>query len=141
MSREDHRGFLAIEKSSGEFVGVINLGHIIYGRLRSAFVGYYGFGNAVGRGLMQEAMQLVLRHAFRKLRLHRLEANIQPGNRGSLKFARACGFVREGYSRRYLKVRGRWEDHERFAILASDWKDRSRPKAKTMAAERAEKAH
>jgi hypothetical protein len=33
-----------------------------------------------------------------------------------------CGFVREGFSRRYLKVCGRWADHERWAILAEDFR-------------------
>jgi ribosomal-protein-alanine N-acetyltransferase len=58
--------------------------------------------------------------------LHRLEANIQPGNRASLRLVRRLGFKREGYSRRYLKIRGRWCDHERWAILAEEWR-RSRP--------------
>jgi RimJ/RimL family protein N-acetyltransferase len=50
--------------------------------------------------------------------LHRLEANIQPGNRASIALARACGFEQEGYSLRYLKIGGRWQDHERGALLA-----------------------
>jgi ribosomal-protein-alanine N-acetyltransferase len=70
---------------------------------------------------MYEGTQLVLHHAFRKLKLHRLEANIQPGNHASIALARKCGFVREGYSRRYLKIYGRWKDHERFALLAEDF--------------------
>jgi ribosomal-protein-alanine N-acetyltransferase len=61
----------------------------------------------------------VVRHAFRRLRLHRLEANIQPGNAPSVALAKACGFTREGYSPRYLKIAGRWRDHERWAIVAS----------------------
>ena len=59
-----------------------------------------------------------MRHAFRRLKLHRLEANIQPTNAPSIGLARACGFAREGYSPRYLKIGGRWRDHERWAILA-----------------------
>jgi ribosomal-protein-alanine N-acetyltransferase len=70
---------------------------------------------------MREGMQLVLKHAFRKLKLHRLEANIQPGNQASIRLARSCGFVPEGLSRRYLQVAGKWRDHERRAILAEDF--------------------
>jgi len=77
-----------------------------------------------GEGLMREGMKLVLKHVFQKLRLHRLEANIQPKNRASIRLARSCGFVREGFSRRYLKVNGRWQDHERWALLSENFPSR-----------------
>ncbi len=67
---------------------------------------------------MSQGIGLVLQYAFGRLRLHRVEANIQPDNRASRALARRCGFVREGYSRRYLKIHGQWRDHERWAILA-----------------------
>ena len=71
---------------------------------------------------MTEALQLVLREAFTKLGLHRLEANIQPGNTASIALAKRCGFELEGFSPRYLKVGGRWRDHERWAIRAETWR-------------------
>jgi ribosomal-protein-alanine N-acetyltransferase len=67
-------------------------------------------------------MHLVLRDAFTNLGLHRLEANIQPGNDASVALARRCGFELEGFSPRYLKVGGRWRDHERWAIRAETWR-------------------
>ena len=71
-----------------------------------------------GRGYMSEAMRLLVRHAFTTMKLHRLEANIQPGNQASIALVKRCGFEREGYSPRYLKIGGRWRDHERWAIRA-----------------------
>ena len=68
---------------------------------------------------MHAGLSAVVRHSFRVLRLHRLEANIQPGNRASIALAKSCGFIKEGYSPRYLKIGGRWRDHERWAIVAS----------------------
>jgi ribosomal-protein-alanine N-acetyltransferase len=68
------------------------------------------------------AIQLILRYAFTKLKLHRVEANIQPENLASLALIKRAGFTREGYSRRYLRIGGRWRDHERWALLAEDWK-------------------
>jgi ribosomal-protein-alanine N-acetyltransferase len=67
----------------------------------------------------------MLRYAFKQLKLHRLEANIQPGNLASIALIKRAGFVREGYSRRYLKICGQWRDHERWAILSEDWKKSS----------------
>ncbi len=126
FSTDAHRGFLVVHKATNRLVGVINVSNIIRGSFQSAFLGYYGFADFAGQGLMREGMELVLRQAFTRLKLHRLEANIQPQNRASIALVRACGFVREGYSRRYLKIAGRWRDHERWAILVEDWKRRSR---------------
>ncbi len=120
MNSDSHRGFLVILRGSGDLVGAIHLNHIIPGALQGAFLGYYAFAPHAGKGLMREGMRLVLKHAFEKLKLHRLEANIQPKNHASLRLVQSCGFEREGFSRRYLKVGGRWRDHERWAILAED---------------------
>jgi ribosomal-protein-alanine N-acetyltransferase len=67
---------------------------------------------------MTHAVRQLVKKAFSELHLHRLEANIQAENQASIALVRACGFVKEGYSERYLKIRGRWRDHERWAILA-----------------------
>jgi len=58
---------------------------------------------------MSDGLRLVLRHAFGALGLHRLEVNIQPGTRASIRLVRRAGFRREGFSPR---------DHERWAITA-----------------------
>ena len=91
---------------------------------------FKGLGEEFSRqGYTTEALQLMLRHAFVKLKLHRVEANIQPENAASIALVKRAGFVKEGYSRRYLKICGRWRDHERWAILIEDWRKNSRAKA------------
>jgi ribosomal-protein-alanine N-acetyltransferase len=73
---------------------------------------------------MTEALGLALRHAFHEVRLHRVEANVQPANTRSIHLLRRLGFKKEGISRRYLKIGGRWRDHERWALLAEDCRGR-----------------
>ncbi|HLX94993.1 MAG TPA: GNAT family N-acetyltransferase [Verrucomicrobiae bacterium] len=115
-----HHRFLVIHRETGDFVGVINLNDVIRGNFQNATVGYYAFLPYAGQGLMCEGLRLVLKHAFQKLKLHRVEADIQPHNHASIALVKKCGFVREGLSRRLVKVCGRWQDHERWAILAED---------------------
>jgi ribosomal-protein-alanine N-acetyltransferase len=107
-----------------ELVGVINLNEVVRGLFRSAYLGYYGFEPFSGAGYMTEGLALVLDHAFGSLGLNRLEANIQPENERSSRLVSRLGFQLEGFSPRYLKIGGRWRDHERWAVLASEWKRR-----------------
>jgi ribosomal-protein-alanine N-acetyltransferase len=118
LRRPTHEGYLICLRDSKDLVGVANISEIVRGPFRSAYLGYYAFRPYDRRGLMTEGLGLVVRDAFRRLRLHRVEANIQPGNRKSIRLARRLGFRREGYSPRYLKIQGRWRDHERWALLA-----------------------
>ena len=119
-------GLLVCRREDGAIVGVVNVSEIVRGALQSAYLGYYGSAAHAGRGYLTEGLALVLRHAFRHLGLHRLEANVQPGNRPSLALVRRLGFRREGFSPRYLKVRGRWRDHQRWAVLREDWREPGR---------------
>jgi len=105
-------------------IGSINLSQVVHGNFHSAYMGYYIGAPYANRGYMTEAIKLVLGFAFESLKLHRLEANIQPHNVASIALVKRAGFTREGYSRRYLKICGRWRDHERWAILAEDWKSK-----------------
>jgi ribosomal-protein-alanine N-acetyltransferase len=114
--------FLIRRLADKRIVGGINLSQIFHGQFRSAYLGYYIGAPYVRLGYMTAALQLMLEYAFKELRLHRLEANVQPQNVSSIALIKRAGFVREGYSRRYLKIGGRWRDHERWAILYEDWK-------------------
>lgn len=118
-------GFIARERESRRIVGVVNLNEIVRGLFQSAYLGYYGMAGWQGRGLMSEAVALVVAHAFEGLGLHRIEANIQPGNMSSRALAKRLGFRQEGYSPRYLRIGGEWRDHERWAILSEEWRERA----------------
>jgi [ribosomal protein S5]-alanine N-acetyltransferase len=126
--RPDFEAMLVCRSEDRAIVGFFNLSQIVRRSLQSAYLGYAAGKPFAGQGYMREAIELVLRHAFVNLRLHRIEANIQPGNTASIALARGAGFRREGFSPRYLKIGGRWRDHERWAILVEEWRDRPAPR-------------
>jgi ribosomal-protein-alanine N-acetyltransferase len=118
--RDDVVTLLGCRDDDDAIFGVFTISQIVRGAFQSAYLGYYGHAEHAGRGYMRSALELVLDHAFGPLALHRIEANIQPGNVPSVALARGAGFRLEGFSPRYLLIGGRWRDHERYAITAED---------------------
>jgi [ribosomal protein S5]-alanine N-acetyltransferase len=116
----DYVGLLICRNSDDRIIGMANLSQIFRGNLQGAYLGFWASAEFAGQGYMTEGLQLVLRYAFKRLRLHRLEANVQPENQKSKALIKRSGFRYEGFSPRYLKVGGKWRDHERWAILAED---------------------
>ena len=117
MERDDNEGMLVCERSYGRMVGVINFNNMVRGALLSASLGYYAGAPYSGEGYMSEGLELAKYHAFTNLLLHRLEANIQPGNHRSIELVKRCGFTKEGYSPAFLFIDGAWRGHERWAIV------------------------
>jgi len=109
---------------AAQICGVINLSEVVRGSFQSAYLGYYALAPHAGKGMMSAGLAQVLERAFGDLGLHRVEANIQPKNRRSIELVKRAGFRCEGLSPRYLKIGGRWRDHERWAITAEE---RTRP--------------
>jgi ribosomal-protein-alanine N-acetyltransferase len=114
-------GFLICESATGAIAGVINLNCIVRRAFQSAYLGYCIGQPFARRGYMKEAMKLVTQYAFAEMKLHRLEANIQPANTASIALVQRCGFRKEGFSPRYLKILDEWRDHERWALLADEF--------------------
>src|SRR5690349_4622117 len=119
---ETNESFVICRNEDERIVGSINLSQIFRKGFQNAYLGYSLGVKYTGQGYMTEAVELILQYAFKDLKLHRIEANVQPENTPSIAVLKRCGFTREGFSRKYLKIGGRWRDHERFAIIFEDWK-------------------
>jgi ribosomal-protein-alanine N-acetyltransferase len=100
---------------------VVNLSEVVRGVFQSAYLGFYAHAAHARQGFMSDGVRAVVSRALRRHRLHRVEANIQPGNRPSLGLVTGLGFHREGFSPRYLKIGNRWCDHERWAVTRETW--------------------
>jgi len=116
----------------GALLGSIEVSQISRGILQSAYLGYQIGLEYEGQGYMSEAMRLILDFSFGPLKLHRVEANIQPTNAPSICLVKRIGFRNEGTAVRYLKIHGAWQDHQRWAMLAEEWRvhRRRKPRAR-----------
>lgn len=101
-------------------VGQLTVSSIIWGSARMATLGYWVDQARAGRGIAPTAVAMATDHCFRVLGLHRMEINIRPENRPSLRVVQKLGFREEGLRKRYLHIAGSWADHLSFAITAEE---------------------
>ena len=117
MNTADDQAYVAIRTDTQEMVGVVELQDIFRGDFQNAYLIYYGFAEQLRQGFIQNAVEQVIAKAFGQMKLHRLEANVQPDNLASIALLKACGFEKEGLSPKFLRKNGEWRDHERWALL------------------------
>jgi ribosomal-protein-alanine N-acetyltransferase len=110
-------GFVVCLRSTGQIVGFVSISRIERASYEKGVLGYGAFVPHQGRGYMTEGVRLAVRYGFEQLRLHRLEADIQPENVTSLRLAAKAGLRREGFSPGLIRINGVWRDHERWAIV------------------------
>jgi ribosomal-protein-alanine N-acetyltransferase len=108
------------DRARRTIIGDLNLSNIVRGAFQSCFLGYKMAADATGKGYMTEAVVRTTHFAFADLHLHRIEANIMPRNVASRRVAEKAGFVEEGLARKYLKIKGVWEDHLHYVRLNPD---------------------
>lgn len=115
------RLFIYPKSDEQRVIGNVGFSNVVRGVGQYCTLGYSIDGEFEGRGLMKEALQVSIDFAFDSLHLHRIEANYMPHNRRSGELLRRLGFMVEGYSRDYLRINGRWEDHIRTALINPRW--------------------
>jgi ribosomal-protein-alanine N-acetyltransferase len=118
-----HRFGIFLNEGS-RIAGSASISGVQHGALWGASVGYWIGRSYAGSGLMPEALCLLLDYVFVDLSLHRAQISIMPSNRSSRRVVEKLGLRREGLLRDYLCIAGRWEDHEIYAILADEYRDR-----------------
>jgi len=109
-------GMVVCLRDGGDLAGVVNINGIVRGSYQRGVLGYAAFLPHAGRGYLTEGVGLAVRYAFEELALHRVEADIQPGNTASIRLVRRLGFRKEGFSPGFIRINGVWRDHERWAL-------------------------
>lgn len=108
------------ERETSALLGGISLSNVRRGVAQCGTLGYWIGEAHAGQGYMREGLGLLLGFCFDELGLHRVEAACLPSNAASRGLLIASGFSEDGYARKYLKIRGVWQDHLLFSLLAED---------------------
>ncbi|MGZ3804971.1 MAG: GNAT family N-acetyltransferase [Pseudobdellovibrionaceae bacterium] len=113
--------FAIFRKDDGVFIGQVGLMNISRMIFQNAYLGYRIFNNYWGEGYASEACRAAIEIAFKDLKLHRIEAGIEPHNKLSLRVAKAVGLRKEGISLKRLLVQGKWKDMVIYAGTCEDF--------------------
>jgi ribosomal-protein-alanine N-acetyltransferase len=85
-----------------------------------AEIGYLLRPDFQGKGIMQEALTVALKYAFDTMKLHSIEANVNPQNAASIKLLERNGFVREGYFKENFFANGKFFDTATYSLVTSE---------------------
>jgi ribosomal-protein-serine acetyltransferase len=114
------QGVTCVIRHRGALVGVIDL-HELDLINRGTRIGYWIDGAHEGRGVVTRATAALIAHAFRDLRLHRVEIRCDPENLRSAAIPERLGFRKDGVLRDAAWQYEHFVDHAVYALLEGEW--------------------
>lgn len=108
------------DEDNSRVIGTVGFSNIVRGAFLSCHLGYKLDGEEVNKGYICEAISKGIEIVFKEYGLHRIEANIMPKNKRSLRVVEKLGFYNEGLAKKYLRINGVWEDHIHMVLRNED---------------------
>jgi ribosomal-protein-serine acetyltransferase len=112
-------GFQCAVFHKGEICGMVGFHGVNWPNQKTS-LGYWLAENKVGFGIMTKASKALVDHAFKTMKLHRVEIRTATANTKSRAIPERLGFKHEGVSRGSEKLSHGFVDHDVFALLATD---------------------
>jgi RimJ/RimL family protein N-acetyltransferase len=110
-----------VDRQTGLHVGNIELTQIDWVHRKAVYAIVIGDVSVHGKGLGYEASLLLLRHAFGKLNLNRVELGVHEDNLPARRLYKKLGFVEEGRHRSAFLRQGRYSDIVIMGLLAHEF--------------------
>lgn len=117
--QHERRSLFWILLHENAVIGRISLTDIVRGAFSNGHLGYWVAEDHQGQGLATAAARFVCNYALEELGLHRLQAGTLLHNVGSQKVLARCGFTSIGIAEKYIRINGRWQDHQLFQRILS----------------------
>lgn len=99
-----------------EMIGTITIWKIDKTNHRGE-IGYLLDPEQQRKGIMSEALQAILQYGFKTLKLHSMEANVNPDNQKSINLLERNGFVKEAHFRENFYNDGVFEDSAIYSLI------------------------
>lgn len=116
-NKRSFRLWIFKKNDMNRIIGTVGFSNIVWGAFLSCHLGYKLDKDEINKGYMTEAIKKGIEIIFNDYGLHRIEANIMPKNKRSLRVVEKFGFYNEGLAFKYLKINGKWEDHIHMVLL------------------------
>lgn len=120
------RFYLFLKGHSDAPVGMAVFDNVIRGIFQSCTLGYLLGEDYQGKGLMTEGLETAIQFVFGRMNLHRISAAHVPTNKRSCAVLTGLGFETVGLEPKYLRINGKWLDHELHTLINDNWKAKKR---------------
>lgn len=118
-TKEDGINWAIIEKHSNIFIGYFGFFRLIPEHCR-AEIGYALKPEFWGKGYMCETINKMVRFGFENMKLHSIEANVNPDNEKSKRVLERIGFKKEAYFRENYLFNNKFLDSIIYSLLEKD---------------------
>jgi len=115
------RHFIIELRATGEPIGVMSINNIMPKQYRAGTGAFIAYPKYWGEGYGSDAKMVLLRYAFLKLKLNRVESHVFPHNPRSLRYSQKCGYKLEGILRQNVRKHGKFYDSIVLSVLKQDW--------------------
>jgi len=120
---DDHSGLPFVILYEDEIVGQLNVANILHGSVSSCVIGYWIDPDVAGLGITPIAVALAIDYLFNIVGLHRVEIDIRPENKASIRVVEKLGMRLEGVKKGYIHINNNWRDHNIYALLSNEVSD------------------
>ncbi|MBY9014305.1 MAG: GNAT family N-acetyltransferase [Candidatus Lokiarchaeota archaeon] len=117
----DYVGFIIYHKCDKRPIGEIGLNRIDWVSRHANIFAMIGEPEYLGKGIVGEAAQLVLKYAFTELNLHKIKAGVFTPNERSLRAAEKLGLNKEAVVKEAMYVDGKYHDIHKWGLTKEEW--------------------
>lgn len=116
--------FVIIHTESKKVIGDVGI-HFLDEEKKQVEIGCTIHSNYQRKAFATEALTETINFLFSSLNKHRITTSIDPDNHGSIRLVEGLGFIKEAHFRKSILVNGQWVDDVIYALLHSDWQNKS----------------